>query len=222
MWTTKAVIFDMDGLLINTEDIYSKVTQIILDKYGKTFTWEIKMKMMGLPQEDAAKILCQSTGITITPEEYLESRNSLHKQYFQHCELLPGVEQLVKHLKKHNIPIAVATSSYKDPFLLKTSHLSHLFNLFDQIVLGDDNELKRGKPFEDIFVLAAKRLNLDCNKNIIVFEDSLVGIEAANRGHFNAIWVPHPQMPIIEHSFKCTHINSILDFNPEKFGLPPY
>jgi beta-phosphoglucomutase-like phosphatase (HAD superfamily) len=55
-------IFDMDGLLLNTEEIYSKVTQQILDNFNVKFTYELKMKMMGLKQQDAAEILIKETG----------------------------------------------------------------------------------------------------------------------------------------------------------------
>eukprot|EP00835_Amoeboradix_gromovi_P001986 NODE_102_length_20354_cov_0.272018.p8 type:complete len:231 gc:universal NODE_102_length_20354_cov_0.272018:13214-12522(-) len=217
-----AVLFDMDGLLINTEDIYTMVTTQILSKYNKTFDWDLKMKMMGLRQLDAAKLLATTLNVDLTPEDYLEIRNQLHLKHFEGCELLQGVEKLVLHLKKNNIPIAVASSSNMEPFEIKTRRHKHVFDLFDIVVLGDDPELKRGKPHEDIFVLAAERLGFKPCDSIIVFEDALSGLDAANRGGFSTIWIPHPEMPKVEHNFNCTKLDSMLCFKPEDFGLPPY
>ena len=218
-----AVLFDMDGLLINTEDIYSLVTQQILDKYGKTFTWDLKLKMMGLPALEAAKTLATTLQVNLTAEDYLEIRNQLHMKYFGQCELLPGVAKLILHLKKHNIPIAVASSSEKTPFEIKTKRHKAIFDLFDIVVLGDDAELKRGKPNEDIFVLAAQRLGLEPSESVIVFEDALAGLDAANRGGFTTIWIPHPEWPPhATHDFKCIRLDSMSDFKPERFGLPRF
>ena len=69
-----------------------------------------------------------------------------------------GAERLLRHLKENNVPIALATSSSRDSFNLKTKHLTHVFDLFNHKVLGgSDPDVKEGKPNPDIFIVAAKR-----------------------------------------------------------------
>eukprot|EP00834_Sanchytrium_tribonematis_P000125 NODE_3_length_80033_cov_0.932970.p41 type:complete len:241 gc:universal NODE_3_length_80033_cov_0.932970:8266-7544(-) len=217
-----AVIFDMDGLLLNTEDIYTEATSKILARFGITYTWDLKMKLMGLDQKDAANLLIQKTNISLTPEEYLIERNNLHRELFPNCKILQGVQKFVSHLKYFNIPIAVASSSHRSAFDLKTKNHQELFSMFSVVVLGDDPELKRGKPNEDIFVLAAQRLGVERSSSIVVLEDALAGLDAANRAGFTAIWIPHLKMSNTQHDFECIKFQSVADIDPKILGIPPY
>lgn len=76
----------------------------------------------------------------------------------EYVPLLPGAEKLVRHLKRNNVPICIATSSRDSTFQLKCQHQGEFLRLFDHIVKGsDDPEVKRGKPEPDIFIVAAER-----------------------------------------------------------------
>ena len=84
------VVFDVDGLLLDTERFYTDVSQIILDRFGLQFTWEIKRQMMGKVAPEAAKIFIRETGIPMTPEEFLVEREIGLEKLFPTCALMPG------------------------------------------------------------------------------------------------------------------------------------
>lgn len=155
------VIFDMDGLMIDSEKVYTDVTNKILGQYGKEMTWDMKAGLMGKPERQAAEhLLASFPYITLTLESYLSQRNALQDAIWPTVPLLPGVQKLVLHLKAHNIPIAVATGSRRRNFELKTGHLGEVFDCFEgKVVCGDDTRFgMRGKPAPDIFLVAAREM----------------------------------------------------------------
>ncbi|KAI9209394.1 HAD-like domain-containing protein [Polychytrium aggregatum] len=222
------VLFDMDGLLLDTEAVYTKVTNDIVSRYGKTYDWDLKSKMMGMKERDAGELLVRTLGIPMTVDEYLAERNAGHEALFPHCRPLPGVMKLVSHLKKHNIPIAVATSSHRSAFELKSSLNGELFGLFDgHITCGDDPSIKHGKPAPDLFLAAAKALGnpLVDPRSCLVFEDSNPGVLAGLNAGMSVVWIPDPNLKTDDPTLGervSDVLGSMEEFQPEKYGLPPY
>ncbi|CAI2174661.1 20529_t:CDS:2 [Funneliformis geosporum] len=217
-------IFDMDGLLLDTERIYTEVSNEILSRFGMTFGWDIKSKMMGLRQREAVALLIKETGISLTIDEYVEESIVRQKEKFPFTKPMPGVMRLVKHLKEHNIPIIVATSSHRKAFEFKSMNNQELFKLFDGIVCGDDPEIKHGKPAPDIFLTARERLGNPSLEQCLVFEDALNGIQAAKNAGMPVIWIPDPNLAALYPGVNgATEVLLSLElFDPAKYGLPPY
>ncbi|EPQ50898.1 HAD-like protein [Gloeophyllum trabeum ATCC 11539] len=215
-------IFDLDGLMIDSERIYTEVTSAyqILAEYGVQMTWDIKAGLMGKPErEAAAHLLSFFPGLSLTIEEYLKRRDVLQNALWPTVPPLPGIIRLVQHLHKHSIPIAISTGTRRANFNMKTSHLEkEIFGYFgNKVVCGDDDILKvegggkiNGKPAPDGFLVAAREmLGRNVGKGAgesatpeqraerakgLVFEDAIPGVQSGKRAGMNVVWVPDPNL----------------------------
>jgi pseudouridine-5'-monophosphatase len=219
--TITHVIFDMDGLLLDTERFYTEVTQAIVGRFGKTFDWSIKSHMIGLPSLKAAQYLVDTLSLPITAEQYLNERKSMLENRFPDAKPLPGAERLTQHLHAHGIPQAVASSSDRRFFELKTTHHQQWFNTFDCVVLGDNPDVHQGKPAPDIFVAAARCMKAE-PENCLVFEDAPSGMQAALAAGMSVAVVPDPHMAQEAYARAHLILKSLTEFEPENWGLPPF
>ena len=218
------VIFDMDGLLLDTEPLYTAASEAVAARHGSTdpsglplaFTWDLKVRQMGLPSAELAKLVVQELRLPIPPEQYTREVKEIQQETFPQCQLMPGAERLVRHL--HSLPgvqIAVATSSPRDTYELKTTNHKELFSLFHHVVCGSsDPEVLRGKPAPDIFLVCARRFSgpepeatveqgisvTDFRQHgphpasCLVLEDSPAGARAALAAGMRCLMVPDPRM----------------------------
>ncbi len=215
------VIYDMDGVLLDTESFYTQAATIFAARYGKEFGPELKSRMIGQKSIDSAKIFVKSLGLPVAPEEYLKAREDLLNHLLPQAQRMPGAERLTLHLKQAKVPQAVATSSDTYHFKLKTTRHGSWFAIFDCLVLGDDPALKKGKPAPDIFLLAAERLGAapaDC----LVFEDAPAGVEAARAAGMSTVAVPDKLVDPACYGDAEQVLSSLVDFMPEEWGLPPF
>ncbi|KAK9827939.1 hypothetical protein WJX74_010430 [Apatococcus lobatus] len=216
-------IFDMDGLLLATETMYTVAQQEVLDPFGKAFNWDIKAQMTGKKALEACQALVDyyDIGDQITPEEFLRRREVILDKMFLDAELMPGVARLLGHLTAHQIPTAVATSSSRKGFDLKTTQHRQLFDRFEAILTGES--VTKGKPEPDIYLLAASTFrDKPAPEKCLVFEDAPVGITAGTRAGMQTVMVPDPQLDP-KHTLEATEVlQSLEDFQPELWGLPAY
>lgn len=208
----RACIFDMDGLLINSEDTITSSINQLLEKYGRPMlTRSIRVQLMGVPDSTNSDTFHNWAKLPISREQFAREATEQMRLGFLNCKPLPGAETLLFNLSRarsaisgERIELALASSTSRHNYELKTStpETKRLLSFFqaDRRVLGDDPRVQRRKPEPDIYLVALESLNLEAvdsgRKPInpdecLVFEDSLVGVEAGRRAGMKVIWVPH-------------------------------
>ncbi|CAH0731880.1 unnamed protein product, partial [Brenthis ino] len=218
------VLFDMDGLILNTEDLYTLGFQEVASRYGKEFTFDLKCKIMGQQSREFAGSIISELGLPLTVDEFLLETRKIFNDLFLHSKVMPGVEKLLSHLSKHKVPIGLATSSSKETYDLKTSRHQELFNLLQYKTWGSsDPDVKRGKPYPDVFFAACKKFpDKPSPDKCLVFEDSINGVKAAVAAGMQVVLVPDRRLDRSLVPEATLILNSMEDFRPEMFGLPPY
>jgi pseudouridine-5'-monophosphatase len=214
----RAVIYDLDGVLLETEHFYTEVTQEIVGRYGKVFDWSVKSNMIGRPSLESARYLVQTLELPISAEDYLRLREKGLIERFPRCEEKAGAEAFVRALYARGIAQAVATSSEKTLFDLKTSRHGDWFALFGATVTGDDVRVHRGKPAPDIFLVAAGELGIEAG-DCLVFEDAPAGVEAARAAGMQVIAVPDAAMDRRKFAAADAVIGDFREISPADLGF---
>jgi len=172
----RAVVFDLDGLMFNTEDLYDIVSDEILQRRGKRFDPELKRMMMGRPGPVALQIMIDHHQLSATPLQLQQECDETFDRILDsQLQPMPGCIALLDTLQQADIPLAVATSSRRS-FVDKVFAISGFSPRF-QFVLTSEN-VTRGKPDPEIYLLAANRLQIKPTE-MVVFEDSENGCKAA-------------------------------------------
>lgn len=204
----KAVVFDMDGLMFNTEDVYTDVGTELLRRRGHVFTAELKNAMMGIPAKQSFEVMISRFNLVETWEELVVESNRLFIEMLPgRIAVMPGLLELLDALERAEIPKAIATSSVPELVApcLETFDLPKRFQF---ILTADD--VVNGKPNPEIYLKAAKRFGVSPSE-MMVFEDSHNGCLAAAAAGAFAVAVPgeHSQ----EHDFSKASLvaNSLAD-----------
>jgi len=217
---TTHVIFDLDGVLLDTEPMYTEATQQVLAPFGLDFSWSLKQKMMGHQELEAATILVAELSLPLTAAEFLARRTSVLERLYPQAQLKPGARKLVSCLTRRGIPLAIATSCPRIAFEQKMVHHQWLRSVLTVIVSGDDPEIKHGKPGPDIYLITARRLGTT-PETCLVFEDSPAGIQAAVAAGMSVVAVPDPRTSPGSIGDATLRINSLADFDcNDWFQLP--
>ena len=183
----RAVVFDMDGLMFNTEDVYTRVGTELLRRRGHEFTSELKDAMMGLRPQPTFEVMIDHCGLDEPWDRLAEESNTIFVGLLdEHLEVLPGLPELLDALEAAGIPKAIATSSDRRlaraclaPFDLEPR--------FEFLLTAADVE--HGKPHPEIYLTAAARLGV-APEEALVLEDSHNGCRAAAAAGTLTIAVP--------------------------------
>ena len=203
----QAVVFDMDGLMFNTEDIYDRVGKSLLERRGHEFTLDLKRRMMGRQNREALQIMIDHCCLRDSVEHLNQESNSLFLGMLRaNIQMLQGLERLLDWLEQHQIPKAVATSSSR---VLAEASLGcfDLIPRFEFVLTGDD--VTRGKPDPEIYLNAAGRLRVSPNR-MLVLEDSLNGSRAAVSAGAITVAIPGPHNAEDEYGH-VHHVAKTLD-----------
>lgn len=175
MKTFKAAIFDLDGTIVNSNNVWDKIDRQILDKYGINLTEEEINELVTLNYADLF-VKLHNFGVTDSDDCLMEQLNELAVYEYRNSVFLkPNVREYIQRLKAQGMKIGLATGS---PKILYEPVLRHnnIYGLFDALCSID--EVARGKDFPDIYLLCASRLEV-APEDCIVFEDVLQGLVSA-------------------------------------------
>lgn len=185
--TFRAIIFDLDGVLADSEPWWNKIDAQLLKDYGADYHGEYHEEVLGVSYLIAIEFYKKAFNISAPTEEMMKRRGQIATEFFaDRVGLFPRVKEVLKELQEIKLKLALATSSVSAsarPFLDR----HQLTQFFDVIVTGD--EIFLGKPAPDIYLHTAKKLGVAANECLVI-EDSLSGIAAAKAAHMRVAAIP--------------------------------
>lgn len=211
----KAVIFDMDGLMVNSSPVWAEAETTFVKKYGKEYSHEIRKKYLGMRVKDIIMIMVKEYQLPISFEEGEKELLAEMKIDFNRTsvKLLPGCRKLIRNLSKSvKYCLAVASSSPKD--IIETVLQRFRFEDVFQVVVSSE-EVEHGKPAPDVFLRASKLLKIK-PQFCLVLEDAPHGIAAAKAAGMKSIAVNNTSNYQLE-DFKNAdlYVRSLEEINEE-------
>lgn len=185
----KGVIFDLDGVIVSTDEFHFQVWNALAKREGIEFSREINHLLRGVSRRESLEILLRKASRKYSEnqiQEMLKFKNDLYRASLKNLtkkDILPGVIELLTFLRSENVLIAIGSSSKNTKVILEHIGLLHSF---DAIV--DGNDLLKSKPDPEVFMKAGKKLRLK-PQSCIVVEDAVAGIKAAKRAGMYAVAV---------------------------------
>ena len=187
MMKIKGVIFDLDGVIVSTDEFHFKAWKVLADREGIDFDRHINNRLRGVSRRESLEIILEKANRSYSENEILEMldfKNNIYRNSLSELtkyDILINFNELYAKLRQNKIKMAIGSSSKNTKTILTQIGL---INAFDAI--ADGNDITRSKPDPEVFLLAAERLGLD-PKECVVVEDAVAGIEAAKAGGMIAI-----------------------------------
>jgi HAD superfamily hydrolase (TIGR01509 family) len=183
----RAVIFDLDGVLADSEPWWNEIDAKLLAQYGVTYRGEYHRNVLGVSYRLAVEFYKKEFDLSVPTEEMMRQRAKIAMDFFANrVGLFLSAKRVLEELRQMNLRLAVATSSVAAsarPFLER----HNLTAFFDVIVTGD--EIERGKPQPDIYLRAAEKLGVAAAACLVI-EDALAGVAAAKAANMRVAAIP--------------------------------
>jgi len=185
----KGVIFDMDGVIVDTAGHHFKAWKVVVNKLGFDIDESFDERLKGVGRMTCLDIILEHGKVTKTEEEKIaiaDEKNNLFLEFISQIdetEILPGVSRFLDELDENNIPFALGSASKNAPKILKRTGLTDRFK-----AVVDGNSISKPKPNPEVFLKGADELGLDPS-DCVVFEDAYNGVEAAKNGGFYCVGV---------------------------------
>jgi len=199
------VIFDMDGVLIDSQPLHYAIDMAVLKTCGLTATIDMVTPYTGVSNPDRWPQYKEKLGLRESVERLIELQEMFMRETFNSDDLvaIEGIPELLQILKHMGIPRGVASSSSHELIEMVLERIN-IKNYFDSIISGED--VKNGKPAPDIYLKAAKAFNLP-PENCIAIEDSPMGILSAKNAGMTCIAYRNPST----HGQVFTHADYVID-----------
>ena len=215
--TIRAVIFDMDGVLIDSEKIWERVRREYVPAHGGTYSDDITGAVMGMSAPEWSEYLRVHAHVKRTAAQINDDVVGLiAASYRSHLPAFPNVAAIVRRMAER-VPLAVASSSNRSliDLVLRLAHLEDAF-----VATVSAEEVARGKPAPDVYLAAADKLGFEATSCGAV-EDSSNGIRAAHAAGCYVVALPHPQFPPSADALALADItlDGIGRLTPETFGF---
>jgi HAD superfamily hydrolase (TIGR01509 family) len=182
-----AVIFDLDGVLADSEPWWNQIDAKLLAEYGVSYRGEYHRNVLGVNYRLAVEFYKDAFHISASVEELMRRRGEIATDFFANrVDLFPSAKTTLEQLREMKLPLAVATSSVSAsarPLLERTG----IRSLLSVVITGD--EVQQGKPHPDIYLRAAKKLGIS-PEACLVIEDSLAGIAAGKAANMRVAAIP--------------------------------
>lgn len=202
-----AVIFDMDGLMIDSEPLQKQAWQATARRYGRVIDDALFTRMLGLRDVESTALVIGALGLTFDAQSLWTERNELYLSGLPgHVRAMPGLHELLAELPVRGLRRAVATSGVRRYVEIVMRELG-LENTFDALVVSQD--VSRGKPAPDVYLLAAQRLNV-LPAQCLVLEDAPNGIAAAKAAGMKCIAIPNDDTRALDLSAADVVLPSLL------------
>lgn len=211
-----AVIFDMDGVLLDTEPLYLQAIAEVAARYGKVYDWSVKSQCIGRGTLEAAQVIVDALDLPLSPRALVQERDVILLPLLAKAAPMPGAVAFTRALAARGVPMAVATSSESSILDVKLTLHREWFRIFRAIVCGDNPRVARAKPAPDIFLAAASDLGL-APETCVVFEDSPYGVEGALAAGMQVVAMPDPALDRARFAKAHVLVAGFADVSPDEF-----